>query len=115
MVTPPAAGAAAAGIPHYAGNPASPPARLRRPARRAGRHYHGTGDFEGIADACGDQYSGNHFLRGLLHGDRYRIRTAAVGKSSEPESDRCAAERVDLHYHPSGGILWKKRTIWRIF
>ena len=48
-------------------------------------------DFEGIADACGDQYSGNHFLRGLLHGDRYRIRTAAVGKSSEPRirSMRC--------------------------
>ena len=40
-------------------------------------------------------YSGNHFLRGLLHGDRYRIRTAAVGKSSEPESDRCAAKRIE--------------------
>ena len=67
----------------------------RRTARRAGRHYHGTGDFEGIADACGDQYSGDHFLRGLLHGDRYRIWTAAVGKSSEPESDRCAAKRIE--------------------
>ena len=48
-----------------------------------------------FADACGDQYSGDHFLRGLLHGDRYRIRTAAVGKSSEPESDRCAAKRIE--------------------
>ena len=31
----------------------------------------------------------------FLHGDRYRIRTAAVGKSSEPESDRCAAKRIE--------------------
>ena len=41
------------------------------------------------------EYSGDHFLRGFLHGDRYRIRTAAVGKSSEPESDRCAAKRIE--------------------
>lgn len=43
------------------------------------------------------------------------LRLYAGKTGGEPESDRCAAERVDLHYHPSGGILWKKRTIWRIF
>ena len=67
----------------------------RRTARCTGRHHHGAGDLESITDACGNQHSGDHLLRGILHGDRYRIRTAAVGKSSKSESDRCAAKRIE--------------------